>query len=62
MSDHDTNTTHSSDSPEDANEGNNLKGTLKALIIALGGVGLLMSIFVLLPMLFTLLSNGDYRP
>ncbi len=62
MSDHDTNTTPASESSEDAKQGNNLKGSLKALIFALGGVGLLMSIFVLLPMLFTLLSNGDYRP
>lgn len=62
MSDHDTNTKLSSESSEDANQGNNLKGMLKALVFAVGGVGLLMSIFVLLPMLFTLLSNGDYRP
>ena len=33
----------------------------KAAIMVLGGLGLLFSIFALLPMLFTLMSDGDFR-
>jgi len=33
----------------------------KAAILVLGGLGLLFSIFTLLPMLFTLMSDGDFR-
>ncbi len=41
---------------------NNVKDTFKSLLIAIAGVALLLSIFILLPMAFTYLSNGDYRP
>ena len=34
---------------------------LKAAAMVLGGLGLLFSIFALLPMLFTLMSDGDFR-
>ena len=33
----------------------------KAAAMVLGGLGLLFSIFTLLPMLFTLMSDGDFR-
>jgi len=34
---------------------------IKAAAMVLGGLGLLFSIFTLLPMLFTLMSDGDFR-
>jgi len=34
---------------------------LKAAVMFLGGLGLLFAIFTLLPMLFTLMSDGDFR-
>jgi hypothetical protein len=34
---------------------------LKAMIVALGILGIVFSIFTLLPMFFTLLSDGDFR-
>ncbi|MGZ8929044.1 MAG: hypothetical protein ACXW03_11370 [Methylobacter sp.] len=37
-------------------------GSFKSLLIAIGGVALVLAILVLLPMLFTYLSEGDYRP
>jgi len=40
----------------------NVKGSMKALLIAIGGVALVLSILVLLPMLLTYISEGDYRP
>ncbi|MGZ5076261.1 MAG: hypothetical protein ACXV9R_06520 [Methylobacter sp.] len=39
----------------------NAVGSLKALLIAIGGVALVLSILVLLPMFLTYLSEGDYR-
>lgn len=50
----------SSTDPEDGTE--NVKGSIKSLLIAIGGVALVLAILVLLPMLFTYLSEGDYRP
>ena len=54
---HDNKTDPDSD---DATE--NVKGGMKALLIAIGGVALVLSILVLLPMLLTYISEGDYRP
>ena len=34
---------------------------IKAAAMVLGGLGLLFSIFTLSPMLFTLMSDGDFR-
>jgi hypothetical protein len=36
-------------------------GSLKTLLIAIGGIALILSILVLLPMFLTYLSEGDYR-
>ncbi len=36
-------------------------GTVKALLLAIGGVALLLSIWVILPMALTYLTEGDYR-
>ncbi len=38
-----------------------LMGTLKFLFFAIGGVALLLSIWVLLPMFMTYVTEGDYR-
>lgn len=38
-----------------------LMGTLKFLLFAIGGVALLLSIWVLLPMFMTYVTEGDYR-
>ncbi|MBL6987508.1 MAG: hypothetical protein ISR72_10835 [Methylobacter sp.] len=45
---------------DDASE--NVKGSIKALLLAIAGVVLVLSIMVLLPMFLTYLSEGDYRP
>ena len=34
----------------------------KTMLVIIGILGLAFSIFTLLPMFFTLLSEGDYRP
>jgi len=39
----------------------NVVGNLKTLLIAIGGLALVLSILVLLPMFLTYLSEGDYR-
>ncbi|MGZ4956035.1 MAG: hypothetical protein ACXV8Q_13080 [Methylobacter sp.] len=39
----------------------NVVGSFKALLISIGGVLLVLSILVLLPMFLTYLSEGDYR-
>lgn len=39
----------------------NIVGTFKTLLFAIGGVALLLAIWVLLPMFLTYLSEGDYR-
>jgi hypothetical protein len=48
-------TTHSDNTLEDA------ANPLKALLIGIGGLILIISIFALLPMFFTYLSEGDTR-
>jgi len=40
----------------------NIAGNVKTLLISIGGVVLILSILVLLPMFLTYLSEGDYRP
>jgi uncharacterized protein YqhQ len=40
----------------------NVVGNFKTLLISIAGVVLVLSILVLLPMLLTYLSEGDYRP
>lgn len=45
----------------DDNEKNQV-GIFKALLIAIAGVELFLSIWVLLPMFLTYLSEGDVRP
>lgn len=39
----------------------NVVGNFKTLLIAIGGLALVLSILVLLPMFLTYLSEGDYR-
>ncbi len=39
----------------------NVVGNLKTLLIAIGGLALVLSILILLPMFLTYLSEGDYR-
>ena len=39
----------------------NIAGNFKTLSISIGGVVLILSILVLLPMFLTYLSEGDYR-
>ena len=52
-------TPDSNDTEESFTE--NVVGTFKTLLFAIGGVALLLSIWVLLPMFLTYLSEGDYR-
>jgi len=58
--DHKTDQPLSSTDSDDSIE--NVKGSIKSLLLAIAGVVLVLSILVLLPMLFTYLSEGDYRP
>ena len=51
--------TDSDDTVENAID--NVVGNFKTLLIAIGGVALVLSILVLLPMFLTYLSEGDYR-
>lgn len=51
--------TDSDDTVEDVVE--NVVGNFKTLLIAIGGIALILSILVLLPMFLTYLSEGDYR-
>jgi hypothetical protein len=51
--------TDSDDTGENVVE--NVVGNFKTLLIAIGGVALILSILVLLPMFLTYLSEGDYR-
>ncbi len=39
----------------------NAVGNFKTLLIAIGGLALVLSILILLPMFLTYLSEGDYR-
>lgn len=39
----------------------NVIGNIKTLLLFIGGVVLVLSILVLMPMFFTYLSEGDYR-
>jgi flagellar basal body-associated protein FliL len=43
------------------NPGDNITGTIKSLLIAIGGLILVLSIAVMLPMFLTYLSEGDTR-
>ena len=52
---HDDKTDHSDDIAE------NVVGNVKTLLLFIGGVVLVLSILVLLPMFLTYLSEGDYR-
>jgi hypothetical protein len=61
---HDNKTDHplsSTDSDDTENVVENVVGTFKTLLIAIGGIALILSILVLLPMFLTYLSEGDYR-
>ncbi|MGZ5007412.1 MAG: hypothetical protein ACXWE9_04655 [Methylobacter sp.] len=60
MSNQNQNSNETGQSPSD-NPVENAVGSLKALLIAIGGVALVLSILVLLPMFLTYLSEGDYR-
>lgn len=51
--------TDSDDNVENVVE--NVVGNFKTLLIAIGGIALILSILVLLPMFLTYLSEGDYR-
>jgi len=39
----------------------NVAGNIKTLLLFIGGLALVLSILVLLPMFLTYLSEGDYR-
>jgi flagellar basal body-associated protein FliL len=43
------------------NPENNITGTIKSLFIAIGGLILVLSIAIMLPMFLTYLSEGDTR-
>lgn len=45
--------------PDDIAE--SVVGNLKTLLLFIGGIALVLSILVLLPMFLTYLSEGDYR-
>ncbi len=48
--------------PNDSDDiAENVVGNIKTLLLFIGGVGLVLSILVLLPMFLTYLSEGDYR-
>jgi hypothetical protein len=49
------------DGLSDTSTGSEFGGNIKALMIGVGGVALILSILVLLPMLLTYLSEGDVR-
>lgn len=51
--------TNSGDSTE--NIVDSIVGNFKTLLIAIGGLTLVLSILILLPMFLTYLSEGDYR-
>lgn len=51
----------STDSDDTENVVENVVGNFKTLLIAIGGIALILSILVLLPMFLTYLSEGDYR-
>ena len=59
VQDEHNNKTDPSLSPSDAPE--DTASPFKALALAIGGLVLLLSIFALLPMFFTYLSEGDAR-
>ena len=45
----------------DQNDEQTTTSPFKAMLVAVGILGLVFSIFTLLPMFFTLLSDGDFR-
>ena len=45
----------------DQNDEETTTSPFKAMLVAVGILGLVFSIFTLLPMFFTLLSDGDFR-
>lgn len=49
------------DDLSDTSTGSEFGGNIKSLMISVGGVALVLSILVLLPMLLTYLSEGDVR-
>jgi hypothetical protein len=49
------------DDLSDTSAGSEFSGNIKALMVSVGGVALILSILVLLPMLLTYLSEGDVR-
>ncbi|HEY8038021.1 MAG TPA: hypothetical protein VIF37_20805 [Methylobacter sp.] len=57
--DNKTNQPLPSTDPDDIAE--NVVGNIKTLLLFIGGVALVLSILVLLPMFLTYLSEGDYR-
>lgn len=58
---HTNKTDHTSYSTESDDIVENVVGNFKTLLIAIGGLALVLSILVLLPMFLTYLSEGDYR-
>ncbi|MDI1230058.1 MAG: hypothetical protein PSV18_08765 [Methylobacter sp.] len=59
---HDNKTDQPLSSTDSDDSTENVKGSIKTLLLAIAGVVLVLSIMVLLPMLLTYLSEGDYRP
>jgi Na+-transporting methylmalonyl-CoA/oxaloacetate decarboxylase gamma subunit len=58
---HDNNTDPSLSPTDSDDAADNVKGSMKALFIAIGGLALVLSILILLPMFLTYLSEGDSR-
>jgi hypothetical protein len=59
---HDNKTDQHSSSTDSEDTVENVVGNIKTLLLFIGGLALVLSILVLLPMFLTYLSEGDYRP
>jgi hypothetical protein len=58
---HDNKTNQPLPSTDSDDIAENVVGNIKTLLLFIGGVVLVLSILVLLPMFLTYLSEGDYR-
>lgn len=58
---HDDTTNQPQPLSDSDNTADNVVGNIKTLMLFIGGVALVLSILVLLPMFLTYLSEGDYR-
>ncbi len=58
---HDNKTDQPLSSTDSDDTVDNVVGNIKTLLLFIGGIALVLSILVLLPMFLTYLSEGDYR-